>query len=804
MPNTSVHTRRQRVCSWCPRSFTKEEHLARHVRTHTKEKPFFCTECNKSFTRHDSLLRHIRSHKPGESISPRAANASSSEAINLDIPSPAEHSHNQIRTSGPALETGASRSSYDSSHALNVPSSMPMQQHPGHHHPAFAEILTDPRSPLAATTDQAYPPAWPSTLSPEQQQISEAGPSMAGSHPSSDWVFNVICETPAWLAQEDFDLDALNSAVMTCANQILLPGDSLLPIDMLPDQQHAQTLARDAPVSIEDAVQKEWFTYTGASKSGYMTPDVVGGEQIQPEVDETYRANLAVKLQHHLPVPPLPSTDFLNMCIQTYFTQFHPLFPVIHAPTFRPSANSSLLLLSICSIGSLIVGLSHAKAQGVKIFETLNKAILFSWENILSQRGSAGTPMIQAALIGQTFALLSGRQKDLFIAQTFHGTLLAWARRYKMFRSRRASDGLSPDEIRHDSQAAWRKWVQAEEQNRIAAALHIHDIEIGELFVTDPYLRHSVPKRPIVANDELWAAPTAQEWSRLMIASQGAANSASPLGSDNIGIPQKPTPRLHAYLELEGIAASIIESNSLGLGNSSSTSSNNSSSNQGMQQTQPTDHLVAILIRFYTLHLKPHTHTHTHAPAPAPDDPFCLLALWHSIFISVFTNIDSLELAIGKEGSQQALSAPLTGYVRAWADSANGQRASLHAALILGYLKQLPLATEPAIHVPRVIFRAAIVWYCYNKYQSRSTTDPPQQQATWMVQQFPELREMAASCHRVLFEAMGLRSGRSPMGESSTFCGLVDLLERMGHWGISTRLAGILRLLLPHGDEEER
>jgi hypothetical protein len=38
-----------------------------------------------------------------------------------------------------------------------------------------------------------------------------------------------------------------------------------------------------------------------------------------------------------------------------------------------------------------------------------------------------------------------------------------------MFRSRRASDGLSPDEIRHDSQAAWRKWVQAEEQNRYFA-----------------------------------------------------------------------------------------------------------------------------------------------------------------------------------------------------------------------------------------------------------------------------------------------------------------------------------------------
>jgi hypothetical protein len=154
-----------------------------------------------------------------------------------------------------------------------------------------------------------------------------------------------------------------------------------------------------------------------------------------------------------------------------------------------------------------------------------------------------------------------------------------------------------------------------------------------------------------------------------------------------------PTPRLHAYLELEGIAASIIESSSLGLGSSS-----NSKSNHGMQE-QPIDQIVAILIRFYTLHLKPHTHAR---------DPFSLLALWHSIFISVFTNIDSLELDIGKEGYHQAVSPPVTGYVRAWAASPNGQRSALHAALILGHLKQLSLATEPAIHVPRVLFRAAI------------------------------------------------------------------------------------------------
>lgn len=61
-----------------------------------------------------------------------------------------------------------------------------------------------------------------------------------------------------------------------------------------------------------------------------------------------------------------------------YFTKFNPVFPIVHAPTFRPSAKSSLLLLSICSVGSLFIGSRRAVSQGQKIFEMLNKAILTS------------------------------------------------------------------------------------------------------------------------------------------------------------------------------------------------------------------------------------------------------------------------------------------------------------------------------------------------------------------------------------------------------------------------------------------
>ncbi|KAK4038858.1 hypothetical protein C8A01DRAFT_17088 [Parachaetomium inaequale] len=55
-------------CPRCQRRFARLEHLQRHERTHTRERPFPCKRCESRFTRSDLLIRHMRlSHgTPGE------------------------------------------------------------------------------------------------------------------------------------------------------------------------------------------------------------------------------------------------------------------------------------------------------------------------------------------------------------------------------------------------------------------------------------------------------------------------------------------------------------------------------------------------------------------------------------------------------------------------------------------------------------------------------------------------------------------------------------------------------------------
>ncbi|PYI27839.1 hypothetical protein BP00DRAFT_352524 [Aspergillus indologenus CBS 114.80] len=56
-------------CGTCNATFQRREHYQRHIRTHTKERPFCCSECGQTFGRVDSLTRHLGTiHQRGQRL----------------------------------------------------------------------------------------------------------------------------------------------------------------------------------------------------------------------------------------------------------------------------------------------------------------------------------------------------------------------------------------------------------------------------------------------------------------------------------------------------------------------------------------------------------------------------------------------------------------------------------------------------------------------------------------------------------------------------------------------------------------
>jgi hypothetical protein len=85
------------------------------------------------------------------------------------------------------------------------------------------------------------------------------------------------------------------------------------------------------------------------------------------------------------------------------------------------------------ALGCLLEG-SVARSHGFRIYERFSSTAMASWNATLRSDSQEAISLVQAALLGQIFGLLSGEAKHLSMVDNFHGTVIAWARRCDMFR----------------------------------------------------------------------------------------------------------------------------------------------------------------------------------------------------------------------------------------------------------------------------------------------------------------------------------------------------------------------------------
>jgi hypothetical protein len=295
---------------------------------------------------------------------------------------------------------------------------------------------------------------------------------------------------------------------------------------------------------------------------------------------------------------------------------------------------------------------------------------------------------------------------------------------------------------------------------RTAMGLLLLDAEIGRLFHDKPILRNQLKQLPVASSNEAFAAADAISWRNKML-----TETAQPLDVPDpwscAAAQDDPFPKVRCsfglYVLLERIGAAVSDNADV----------------DGPETRAQHGNLLVSWHQKYR-HTSAFTSQERH-----------LMILWHSIFMLLDVDMDMLEIAAGRDGTQAMNSQK--SMVEAWARSPQASRCMAHAMLLQQQFERISLGTEPPLHAASCLYRCGIAWYCYAKYGGGRELGHAD---------MPELEYLGVNGDSVLSDQVSLLLDK-PL--EATLLLIVDLLKRISHWKVADRFAGTLLALVDDG-----
>ncbi|KAE9372561.1 hypothetical protein N431DRAFT_558369 [Stipitochalara longipes BDJ] len=703
-------------CNFCNKIFFKTEHLHRHERSHTKERPFHCETCKKYFSRHDTLLRHLK----------KLHNTDGNQFLDLNSP----------------LETSTESLLSESREIVGLNRSIDLS-HPNIECPLS---LNDNAN---RTIEEA--------INPSLNYI--------------DWNPHVTCPDQSWWFDFNFDANALDMSLF----------------DAFPFQADPQEdLPTDQTTLPRREIQRAWFTHIDGARNSEPphSSERFTNENATYELDDEFRMRACQRLRNPLNVDPLPSTGLLNLTVKMYFDTFAPLFPILHRHTFRPSPENAPLLLLMSALGCLLEG-EIASVHGIRIFERFIKSVMALWDSTLRSDLHEAISLIQAAVLAQTFGMLSGVPRHLEMVDSFHGTVIAWARRLNMFQQINTYPKLE-NKSNTDLDNAWKLWARSEEMLRTALGLYILDTQIASICHHDPLLRHDTLTLHMAAHEDVFNAPNASRWMARIL-------SKSSTTETQLSTPINAKSQFSFYVTLQNINARICESQSREL---------------LIADSQHLKRLSNDLLSW-------HRQFQDERPVTVDSDSFDLIVLWHTAFMNLLVDFNKLERGLGRDGLHIPSLESDIAYAVTWSKSAAADRCILHAFAIQNALSNMRLKTEPAIHVPHCAFLTGITAYSCLRFRRPAmlARHAPHQDpsSSRLPSDFPEFNLHGELEQNSLFDGKPVlfenergelfmrsftRERPILMVGADVFRQTCVALEKMGNWEVARSYAKTLKILI--------
>ncbi|KAI9825939.1 MAG: hypothetical protein M1819_000458 [Sarea resinae] len=551
-------------CAECKRSYTRLDHLARHVRSHTQEKPFVCQFCSKGFTRPDLLKRHTVGHDPGSDNKrqkrqhpyrnyrvSRACEACARAKMKCEENRPC----GTCRRRGISCESepGIDSTSRDDCLAMPASDEIPDWTRTSHSSSQTqmavneyddtdsletiqlqtpATLVQDEDRVLMANGNFSHPPNNPSDATTAHHFDANLLRSDQGAHdPSYNHydIANFGSEMSLDLNDIDFGfLDALNGSTPFTIDPAQDNGEaserqgcSSAPRGLM---QRIEAYKKSGLTPWNPGHQDNGFSHQKhlslpshmANEPGSNLHEIHGLGPVVEGLKPGSRDNiLAMILSGCKPrearriVSSFPSNSLLDSLMQYFFaTQKSQVDSWIHVPTFRPNSTKPELVGAIIAAGAILTPILTIRKLGFALQEA------FEEDNSLTRE----LQILQGYVLQLDLGLWSGCKRKMELAESFEQPLLTMLRRAGRFRRSTESSfvPLSSDEG-EILEAKWHQWAKHESFKRLVFHLFIHDAQSSISLLVNPLISYAELALQLPDSRDLWDAEDATRWKGLYL-----------------------------------------------------------------------------------------------------------------------------------------------------------------------------------------------------------------------------------------------------------------------------------------------
>ncbi|KAI0165284.1 hypothetical protein GGR52DRAFT_558229 [Hypoxylon sp. FL1284] len=429
----------------CGKRFSRKEHLNRHNLTHESVHQHRCPICEKRYARSDVLKRHLKQHKPQISDIRRVCVPCGEQNIPCDGNSPC----------GTCVSNWIECRWTGSSHG---------------HGSGTAAHLVHVNPPTS--TDETVPASGPSLETPS----------------SGDGQAWFPAESQTWTSGP--------------ASYSVTPPYSLLP-NSLDTYHQAQEVVNTMGVNtggpsvdtvrVEPAHHQTSNNYTRSSQP--VSPPT---SQPHSTVD-SYESAALVKINAILN-GCLPNTRRL---IDVFFSEIHPHWAILHAPTFETSHTPAVLVSSMVMLASWLENGVEHRELAPALFEELNQVRMDLHPRL---------HVLQAILFYIVYATCC-LTEDGMVARALNlsGLLISTCRHLGIFNGQYIPNEISGKE----SECPFTMWRIQEQLNRIAFDALRVDAYLSILLDHPPSVRYQELCIPLPKSQALWAAANDDERRKL-------------------------------------------------------------------------------------------------------------------------------------------------------------------------------------------------------------------------------------------------------------------------------------------------